>query len=268
MTDLVVHEYGRGPRFVIVLHGGPAAAGDVAPLARELGKRWHVIEPYQRCSSPHSTLSVATHVEDLHTLIEERCLGQRPILIGHSWGAMLALAYGATHPTRAAAFILIGCGTFSDDSRQEFRRRLDSKLTTDHRAELERLEQQESDIDRRFALIGRLMTHVYGHELIGLSSDVEPIDAIAHEQTWSDMMRLQREGQYPAAFAAILAPTLMLHGDVDPHPGQLIADELRRHMPHLEYTEFRSCGHSPWLERQARGSFFSLLNAWIQKSVQ
>jgi hypothetical protein len=32
MTDLVVREYGSGIESVITLHGGPAAAGDVAPL--------------------------------------------------------------------------------------------------------------------------------------------------------------------------------------------------------------------------------------------
>ena len=50
MTDLVVREHGTGAEPVIVLHGGPAAAGDLAPLAGRLGDRWHVLEPFQRTS--------------------------------------------------------------------------------------------------------------------------------------------------------------------------------------------------------------------------
>src|SRR5437016_5192555 len=68
--------------------------------------------PYQRGSSSRP-LTVATHVQDLDDLIRERCAGRPTVLVGHSWGAMLALAYAADHPTSAAALVLIGCGTFS-----------------------------------------------------------------------------------------------------------------------------------------------------------
>jgi len=257
-----VREHGRGTQVIITLHGGPAAAGDIAPLARELGKHWRVLEPYQRGSSSQP-LSVATHAEDLDDLIEQRTRGSRPILVGHSWGAMLALAYAAGHPGRAAGLVLIGCGTFSVVARQEFERRLDAKLTPGDRADIARLERDEPDANRRLAMLGRLMTRVYGYDVEEISVDVDVLDAQAHEQTWADMVRLQRDGVYPAAFAAIDAPVLMLHGDVDPHPGRLIAEDLRSYIPHLEYLEFPKCGHSPWLERQSRGAFFTALEAWV-----
>jgi pimeloyl-ACP methyl ester carboxylesterase len=46
--------------------------------------------------------------------------------------------------------------------------------------------------------------------------------------------------------------------------GHLIAEDLRRHIPHLEYLELAKCGHSPWLERQARQTFLASLEAWIR----
>jgi hypothetical protein len=36
------------------------------------------------------------------------------------------------------------------------------------------------------------------------------------------MLRLQTEGIYPAAFAAIKVSVLMVHGTFDPYPGRLI----------------------------------------------
>ncbi len=63
------------------------------------------------------------------------------------------------------------------------------------------------------------------------------------------MVRLQREGVYPAAFAAISSPLVMLHGDHDPHPGEMIRDTLKAFMPQLEYRSWRLCGHRPWTER-------------------
>jgi pimeloyl-ACP methyl ester carboxylesterase len=265
MTDLVVREYGSGIESVIALHGGPAAAGDVAPLARELGGRWHVLEPFQRGAGGRP-LTVATHVQDLDDLIRERCGGRRPVLVGHSWGAMLALAYGASHPTAPAALVLIGCGTWSPTARAAFTARLDARLTQADRVHLADIN-RTADADRRLALLGRLMTRLYGHDVEDVAGDLTVVDARAHEETWADMVRLQRDGIYPAAFAAISVPVLMLHGDRDPHPGRLTSEDLRVYIPHLEYQELPECGHSPWLERQASRAFFTMLEAWIAARV-
>ena len=262
MSDLVVREYGPGVETVIALHGGPAAAGDLAPLARELGRRWHVLEPFQR-GSGGQPLSVATHVRDLDDLVRERCGGRRPFLLGHSWGAMLALAYAAEHPAVPAGLILIGCGTFSAAARLEFQARLEARLTPGDRAEIEDVKRTEDDPDRRLAALGRLMRRVYGYDLEDAGEEAVQVDAVAHEETWADMLRLQRTGTYPAAFGAIRAPVVMLHGAEDPHPGTLIRDDLKMQIPHLEYHEIPKCGHSPWLERQARQLFFETLTACL-----
>lgn len=262
MSDLIVREYGIGTEPVIALHGGPAAAGDVAPLARELGNAWHVLEPFQRGSGGRP-LTVARHVQDLHDLIGERCEGRRPVLVGHSWGAMLALAYAAEHPRASAGLILIGCGTFSVAARAEFGARLEARLSPGDRAYMANLERTEASADRRLAAQGRLMTRACGHDLEEVEEQIAAVDAAAYEQTWADMVRLQRDGTYPAAFAAIGVPVLMLHGEQDPHPGRLTSEDLRAYIPHLEYQELPRCGHSPWLERQAKRAFFDTVTAWL-----
>ena len=266
MADLVVREYGSGTVSVIALHGGPAAVGDVAPLASELGERWHVLEPFQR-GSGDQPISVATHVQDLDELIRERCADGGPVLVGHSWGAMLALAYAATHPTVPAALVLIGCGTFSKDARVEFEARLSAKLTPTDHANIAKAEQIEM-ADRRLAAVGRLMTRVYGHDIEEVQAATDSFDSRAHKETWADMVRLQEDGVYPAAFAAIRMPVLMLHGEADPHPGLLTSQDLRAYIPHLEYCELAACGHSPWLERLARQAFFAMLETWLGKQLQ
>src|SRR5881397_3652262 len=106
-----VRKYGISGPQVVVLHGGPGAPGYMAPVARGLADSFRVFEPLQRGSGPEP-LTVARHVADLHDLLERRCGNARPALVGHSWGAMLALAYAAEHPGRAASLVLIGCGTF------------------------------------------------------------------------------------------------------------------------------------------------------------
>jgi pimeloyl-ACP methyl ester carboxylesterase len=107
-----VREYGISGPFVTVLHGGPGAPGYMAPVARRLGDRWQVLEPFQR-GSGQETLSVAWHVADLHDVVTSRCDNRRVALVGHSWGAMLALAYAAQQADRVACVVLIGPGTFT-----------------------------------------------------------------------------------------------------------------------------------------------------------
>ena len=176
---------------------------------------------------------------------------------------MLALAYAAEHPAKPAALVLIGCGTCSLAARAEFEARLEARLTPADRAEIAHIRQTEADADRQLAALGRLMTRVYGYDIEDVPNDAATFDAAAHNETWADMLRLQRDGSYPAAFAAISAPVLMLHGEADPHPGRMVEDDLLKHIPHLEYRELQKCGHCPWLERQARRTFFETLEAWL-----
>ncbi|MFW5878907.1 MAG: alpha/beta fold hydrolase, partial [Myxococcota bacterium] len=91
----------------------------------------------------------------------------------------------------------------------------------------------------------------------------EPFDMRGHAETWEDMLRCRRLGIHPQSFVSIKVPTLMLHGEHDPHPGPMIRESLRRYIPQLEYRELERCGHEPEIERHARDEFFSLMNAWL-----
>jgi hypothetical protein len=72
----------------------------------------------------------------------------------------------------------------------------------------------------------RPLLPLYAWSPITLTLEVECVDARGHAESWNDMLRLQADGIYPAAFAAIKTPVLMLHGDFDPHPGPLIRASL------------------------------------------
>jgi pimeloyl-ACP methyl ester carboxylesterase len=239
---LRLRTYGSSGPMIIVLHGGPAAVGSAAGLARGLSDSFQVLEPWQRGSGPEP-LTVAHHVQDLHVLVQTLPPSRRPAIVGESWGAMLALAYTAAHPQSAAAVGLVGCGTFDLGAR--------ARLT-------EVLAQRRA---RRRPYDFAPISSPYEDD------PPEPFDEAAYAQTWDDMVRLQHEGVYPQAFAAIRAPVLMIHGNDDPHPGAMIRDSLTPHLPHLEYRALTRCGHSPWIERFAREEFFAILKAWLGNAL-
>jgi len=132
MDRLKTREYGAAGPTVLVIHGGPAAAGNAAPIARGLAGSYHVLEPWQRGSDASTApLTVARHVADLRDLILSRCAGQRPALIGESWGAMLVLAFAAAHPDLAGPLVLVGCGTWDAESRAKLQETLEQRIGDD-----------------------------------------------------------------------------------------------------------------------------------------
>jgi len=257
-----IREYGTSGPLVVVLHGGPGAPGYMAPVARGLTGSFRVLEPLQR-GSGGEPLTVARHVADLHDMVEARCGTARPALVGHSWGAMLALAYAAAHPGRTIAIVLVGCGTFDPKARRRVRAAREERMDDRLRRRIERLREEVPDPDERLRVLGNLTLPVDSYDLVTTDQELEACDARAHHETWEDMLRLQAEGVYPAVFAVIDVPVLMLHGAADPHPGRMIRASLEPHLSRLEYREWERCGHYPWLEKAVRGEFFAVLRKWL-----
>jgi pimeloyl-ACP methyl ester carboxylesterase len=253
-----------GPE-VVVLHGGPGAAGSVTSLARDLSNDFRVLEPLQRRSGD-VPLTVHGHVEDLAAVAPERSA-----LVGWSWGAMLALSFAAAHPGRVRSLVLVGCGSYDEASRAVFERMMTQRVGGEDQARIEELWQafdaaaEPAERDACLGELGRAYGKVQSVDLLWDDDEVDA-DARGYEETWTDVLRLQREGVEPAAFASIKAPVLMLHGDEDPHPGLMIFDSLRPHIPHIEYVGFEHCGHRPWLERRCREQFLEALRDWLLTS--
>ncbi|MFA5324098.1 MAG: alpha/beta hydrolase [Smithella sp.] len=257
----------HGPS-VITLHGGPAAFGGAVHLAQGLSKEFQVVEPWQRSSGDSvRPLTVAIHIEDLHNLILSRFNGEKPALVGSSWGAMLALAYAAKHSDSINAIVLVGCGTFDKASRNVIVQRRKQKITDyiskhpEHKADL------QLDIGAQM-MKWHGMTDAY--EPLAIDNDLpesEPFDMQGHTETWQDMVRCQEAGIYPQSFSSVKVPVIMLHGADDPHPGTMIRDTLKRYIPHLGYHEFPQCGHDPEIEKYAKDDFFAVLSNWLKRHL-
>ena len=259
-----VREYGSSGPVVILLHGGPGAPGYLAPVARKLADSFRILEPFQRRSGTEP-LTVARHVTDLDDLIKSHCTEQRPAIVGHSWGAMLALAYAAVHPDSVACLALIGCGTFDAVARNHMEAIRTARIDKKRRDQIKQLVREIADPDKRLRALGRLILQVDSFALIPAEDETAICDARGHEETWQDMLRLQDEGVYPSSFANIHSPAIMMHGAFDPHPGRLIHAGLAPFLPQLEYREWEQCGHYPWLEKTARDDFYATLRAWLRR---
>lgn len=270
MTDhvktLKVRRYGNSGAFLILLHGGPAAPGYMKPIAEELAGQFRVLEPFQR-SADNKPLTVARHVQDLQDVIKAYCGREKPFIIGHSWGAMLALAWATEHPEIPKALVLIGSGSFNEQTRERMHAIREKRMDARFRRHLEQLPRKHPKPNVRLAVLGGMFQRLDSVDLIKVKNHLHPCDAIAHTQTWLDMLRLQREGVYPQAFDVIECPVLMLHGDDDPHPGPMIRDSLVPYLGQLEYVSWAQCGHYPWLEKAAYEEFYQKLMDWLSRQL-
>lgn len=257
--------YGGVGSWVVLLHGGPGAAGYMAPVGRELSDSFRVLEPFERRGSEGQPVTVADHVENLQKLIDLQCGSEPPLLVGHSWGAMLALAYAAQFPDTVGGLVLVGSGTFDPESRKVMDQERLDRMSPEMKKRLAELPLKVPDPNKRLALIGKWMKEVDSVDLIKHAPEEVQFDAAGSKQAWADMIELQEEGVYPVSFSIIQCSVIMLHGDQDPHPGMMIYESLKPYIPQLEYHKFTDCGHYPWLEKAAMDEFYKALRQWISR---
>jgi len=249
--DMNVRIYGDAPFKVAVLHGGPGAPGYMAPVARELARTMGVIEPLQTKNT------LEGQIEELREQVTTNA--DVPVtLIGSSWGAVLALFFAAREPQSVRKLILIGSAVFDaeNSSRIEGIRmgRLDEKRRRRYADIMSRMETASAD-ERQ-----RLMDE-WGEMLF--DTDVEIIE-VQHEVfagVWPDFVALRdRPGYLEREFSNIKASAAVIHGDYDPHPIEGIRPFLEKCLPQVRFYMLSRCGHYPWIEGNARDSFFEILH--------
>lgn len=116
---------------IIVLHGGPGHDFRSLEGLAALSDSYRVIFYDQRGAGlservPAEDLTLEGHVVELGAVIDHFAPEGRPILIGHSWGATLAVAYLGQRPDDVARAILIEPGYLDAAGRMRWRE--ESKL--------------------------------------------------------------------------------------------------------------------------------------------
>lgn len=110
---LKYHAQGDGQHTVLLLGGGPGfSSWNLTPLQTHLAKDYRVLLMDMRGIGENKTSLNQTEglldqwVKDIESLRRYQQAGQL-ILIGHSWGALMAQYYAREHPTRVDRLILI-----------------------------------------------------------------------------------------------------------------------------------------------------------------
>ena len=255
MTNL--RTYGQPPFRTVVVHGGPGAPGYMAPVAKELAATWGVLEPLQTATS------IAGQVEELRGIVMEN--GDPPVrLIGSSWGAMLGFLFAAQHSKLVGKLILIGSGVYEDQYATMIQETRFSRLADgeqrEGRALLDTLAHPGiQDKKAALARLGALFTKADAFDPLTLDIEVVDHQYELHQSVWQEAQELRRSGRLLELGKRIQCPVLALHGDYDPHPAEGVQKPLSAVVKDFRFLLLRNCGHLPWIERQARDSFYAIL---------
>jgi pimeloyl-ACP methyl ester carboxylesterase len=258
MNDLRTH--GRPPFKVAVVHGGPGAVGELAPVARELAASRGVLEPLQTATS------LEGQIEELRSVL--RAHGHLPVaLVGHSWGAWLAYVLAARHPRLVAKLILVGSGPFEERYVAQLEETRLSRLSEDERAEWHAAIRVLADPgaegqDGALTRLGALASKADAYDAIPSESEGLRVAGSGqlYQGVWQEAAEMRRSGALLALAAEVCCPVVAIHGEHDPHPAEGVRAPLAAALQDFRFILLEKCGHTPWIERQARARFYAALD--------
>lgn len=256
-----IRKYGKEPFRVTLVHGGPGAPGQMAPVARELSSLWGILEPFQ------TAMSIRGQVKELKTILEEN--GDLPmVLVGFSWGAWLAFILTALYPSLIKKLILISSGGFEEKYAQRIglirMSRLDNRERREAHLLMDKLAHPlNKDKDKILARMGKLFTKADAYSPMTLETEETEVRFDIHQKVWNEAEEWRRNGKLLKLGAKILCPVVAIHGDYDPHPADGVLNPLSKILKDFQFFLLNNCGHMPWIERETKDEFYSILRKEI-----
>lgn len=266
-TSLYVRVSGKGPP-VIVLHGGPDFDHSyLLPDLDRLSDEFRLIYYDQRGrgkSAENVNPNEVTLLSDLNDLDRVRQhFGLNSVaLLGHSWGAVLALEYALRRPTRVSHLLLMNPAPASAADVAAFRKIYIEKLGADmdrQRAIVASAAYQKGDPD---TVAARYRTHF--KPSLARAEDYEKLmvrmqaafrsqgsEGIVKARAVEDRLMLDT-WQVPGydltpKIRSLRVPTLVIAGDHDFFPIE-VAAHISDAIPKAQLVTMKGCGHFAYLE--------------------
>jgi len=281
-TSLYVRAIGQG-RPAIILHGGPDFDhGYLLPDLDRLKDAFRLIYYDQRGRGRSAEnvrpedVTLTSDVDDLDRVRQHFRL-DAPVLVGHSWGAVLALEYALCYPTRVSHLILMNPAPASA-----------SDAAVLWRAYLEKL---GADMDRQRAIMASAAYQAGDPEAVAARYRIHFKHALKRAEDYEKLMATMaaafksqgREGivkaraiedqlmrdtwQVPGydlipKLRSLRVPALVIAGDHDFIPVE-VAEHIAQALPSAELLTIRDCGHFAYLE--CAGEVGNALNEFFRR---
>ncbi|WP_460671117.1 alpha/beta fold hydrolase [Larkinella ripae] len=245
---------GNKPQTVIVLHGGAAAQHwYLRPEFDALQESARIIYYDQRgCgkSDRDSSYVWQDHVKDLHRLIKSLSPLQKVVLVGSSWGSLLAMLYAYHHPEDIKGLILTGTVEWKGQEEPFVRDGIGYGPLT-------KLTMQEKRLVFNSDSNGLIKV-----DTITVSKQFELQFGSPQHETLLSM----RSAPKPERLTELRMPILLFSGTLNYNRKTGERNDWLEHyirlFPQAQLHVLNEAGHDPWLSDPTR--FFSISNQFIR----
>jgi proline iminopeptidase len=275
-TQLYYKIIGEGQP-VVILHGGPGFDHNhMLPLS-ELANGYKVIFYDQRATGnstgdvDSNSITVDNFVEDLEGLRKELNLGKINV-IGHSWGAALAMFYSIQYPDNLKTLTLLGCGGASTEYFGEHFENIQKNTSEEDRLAMKEIEQSEAFKNKELEAFTKyyqiaVKPLFYDQSLPEREGFTYSDNTAKHQQAVSELlMKDLAEFDIYDQLSSINCPTLIIQGDSDPSPCEGTY-KVHKHIEGSKVIFLQDTGH--FILHESPREFFTIMRKFLkdEKSV-
>lgn len=274
-NSIHVERYGSGNRTVILVHGGPSLYGYMKTLGNELVNQYSVIDYAQSGTfeSPHfGNVTIDVHINDLIHLVDSNANNRKITIIGHSWGAIVALLAASRQSSHIEKLILIGTAPFNEDISIKQSTNLNQKYSEDVKMKLKKidftLKQKLTSEDINKLMEARLELISPFYHLNPQNHEFMPKTKWNFEtfvQSMNSLWNLINSDEIPNILHNVEIPVVAFHGDSDPIPYKETFEFLKRNLQDVKTYKIKQSGHFPWIEPTSKDEFINLLKKELKR---
>jgi len=269
---LFARQYGTGETPILLLTGGPGYSGDyLEEMALRLGKQYRVILPDQRGTGRSvinpwdaSRLTIEASVADVEAL-RAHSEAEQVIVVGHSWGGVLAMAYAAEHGSHVRALVLIGSGGATSSWNMRYSQNIFARLNSDDMAALfkaQRLMATDPETATVDMIRATAPAMILDRELALRSTDEYSGPATLTPAVTLAMQSWLLRYDLGDGLNAIQAPVLIVQGKHDPL-GEETAREIADTFSHSNVHFIDDAGHEPYMEQPE--PFYEIVEPFLRE---
>ncbi|HEY7430321.1 MAG TPA: alpha/beta hydrolase [Streptosporangiaceae bacterium] len=249
-------ESGTGPP-LILCHGGPGLWDMFGGLAPRLAGQFRVVRWDQRgCgrSDRRGPYSLGQSVADLDA-VRRSLAADRVALLGHSWGAQLALRYALDHPDRVTGLVYLSGVGLGWAWREPFEQNMAQRLAPHAQRIGELAGRDRTEAEERELAVLKWSVEFTGHARARqyaehMATPWLGINLACSAAINNELEQVWHEPELAAACQRLTVPTLIIDGATDPRPRWAV-DSLARALPLVTRVTLPDAGHVPWLEDPA-----------------
>jgi proline iminopeptidase len=253
---------------LLLLHGGPGADhSDFLPALQPLARHCRLVLIDERGSGRSERLidpkgyTLGRMVKDIECVRQHLKLAQL-VVLGHSFGGILAQAYATRHPNRILGLVLAGTGSTARCIDRDFRS-LRTRLPGRLRARLERQEkagifQADGAYKKEYAAASAraLAPYMYAKPPPARFKHTPPLGMEVLREMWVRRSDFHIDGNlkgfdFTQSLARVKAPSLVVIGDRD-LVSTATADMSRACLPRATLVVMAECAHMMFIDQTIR----------------